>query len=1253
LASKNELPRLVRRLILETGEGVTTPDFPASEGTASKDWDGVVQASADAPFVPAGLSLWELSAGRSTTKKADEDYAKRPATPDGSATQDATYCQLIVRRWTTRRTWAKTRVADGRWRTVRAFGVDELETWIESAPVTHAWLSELLGLSPYGMRTPTAWWEAWASATEPRLTPEVLLAGRTHAIDALSTRLRENPALTTLRAESQTDALAFIASLMLRDDRDGEGALATRTLFVDHVETWRTLADHGRPLVLVPLTSDVVVEARAASKHHVIVPVVGTAVADITLESIGAAEALKSLEALGIDASRADEAARIGRRSVVALRRRFATQPELHAPPWAKPPVERVVRGVLLAGSWNDDSQADQEQLVALTGTTYDELRELLDGLAAEADPLVMLVDRTWAVVSSFDAWRELRVHIRPDDLERFRVAVMDVVLEDDPSFQLSAEEKWRASIDGKVRSHSADLRAGLATSIALLGVFGEDVKLRHGRSGVAFASSLVAQLLASANDRKDGGRWAALSDNLPFLAEGAPDAFLNAVLAGSAGDEPVLRRVFSDGDTTNALFGAHSPHSALLWALERLAWSPQYFAQTIYALARLVDVDSGGRLMNRPPNTLAGIFCPWHPETAATKEQQMSVLDELRRRYPKVAWQLLTALLPEPHATHSLNAGPRFQDWKPTKIEVSVQEFHQLIAQIVEWLIQDAGADPSRWQTLIEKSARVSPSSRAKIREELADRLERDELSKPGRLELWTSIRHLVARHRQFVDADWALPPEELAAFETLETALVPTDPIDRTAWLFTEHMPDLGDASKLKDGTYDHDGYTKALTDRRRLAVAGVFSADGLDGALDLAARAVVPGAVGDALAQIDEGSCMSACLELLTSDDASKSALAGSYVARRLSNQDPELLDSLMAAATLSDAQKARILLLIRDYEKVWPLVDRLGAEVADYYWKRFSPLGLGGDFEQVDDATRRLLAVSRPAAALHLLVMYTMRGDGDGDRVEYVPLVADTLEDLLACDPDDLELRSLQEYDYESAFSFLERNRDAVGTERLASLEWAFLPALGYDRDAPTLEGALGRDPASFVDVLSTIYRPYSGPERDLSEEQMRVGTNASRLLSSWRRPPGTSRDGSFDARALDSWIDTVLPLLDGVDRRAVGEIHIGNVLAFAPADPEGTWPCVGVRDLLERVQLQDLEQGLRTQIYNNRGATVRSPEAGGEQERDLVRRYRDDAAKFVDRWPRTAAVLRALADSFESDAGMYETEAERRRRGLDP
>jgi hypothetical protein len=44
----------------------------------------MARASNASAFVPAGLSLWELSAGKSTTKKADTDYDKRTKTPDGS-----------------------------------------------------------------------------------------------------------------------------------------------------------------------------------------------------------------------------------------------------------------------------------------------------------------------------------------------------------------------------------------------------------------------------------------------------------------------------------------------------------------------------------------------------------------------------------------------------------------------------------------------------------------------------------------------------------------------------------------------------------------------------------------------------------------------------------------------------------------------------------------------------------------------------------------------------------------------------------------------------------------------------------------------------------------------------------------------------------------------------------------------------------------------------------------------------------------
>jgi hypothetical protein len=82
--AQTEFPRLLRRLVMETSPGVTSLGFPAGSGAALGKWDGSVRTTQGNAFVPDGLSVWELSVGRSITKKADDDYAKRTTTPDGS-----------------------------------------------------------------------------------------------------------------------------------------------------------------------------------------------------------------------------------------------------------------------------------------------------------------------------------------------------------------------------------------------------------------------------------------------------------------------------------------------------------------------------------------------------------------------------------------------------------------------------------------------------------------------------------------------------------------------------------------------------------------------------------------------------------------------------------------------------------------------------------------------------------------------------------------------------------------------------------------------------------------------------------------------------------------------------------------------------------------------------------------------------------------------------------------------------------------
>ena len=168
---------------------------------------------------------------------------------------------------------------------------------------------------------------------------------------------------------------------------------------------------------------------------------------------------------------------------------------------------------------------------------------------------------------------------------------------------------------------------------------------------------------------------------------------------------------------------------------------------------------------------------------------------------------------------------------------------------------------------------------------------------------------------------------------------------------------------------------------------------------------------------------------------------------------------------------------------------------------------------------------------------------------------------------------------------------------------------------HEPKMPSLHEALAQDPSFFVDVVSAICRRHSDPPGEATPEQQRVASNAWHLLSSWKRVPGTDHTGAIDGAALKAWSHAVMPLLAEADRRAVGEIQFGKVLAFSPAAADGSWPCVEVRDLLESLQSEKVEEGLRVQIFNNRGVTSRNPEDGGDQERALAKKYRDAAAGF--------------------------------------
>jgi len=229
------------------------------------------------------------------------------------------------------------------------------------------------------------------------------------------------------------------------------------------------------------------------------------------------------------------------------------------------------------------------------------------------------------------------------------------------------------------------------------------------------------------------------------------------------------------------------------------------------------------------------------------------------------------------------------------------------------------------------------------------------------------------------------------------------------------------------------------------------------------------------------------------------------------------------------------------------------------------------------------------------------------------------------------------------------NILETN--GVDTGLLVKIEWIWMPVLEHGtRGLKSLQEALSTDPRLFVDLLKVVFRAESEETRDLSDQDKTRAQQAYRLLEAWKKVPGTieitpvgDRDdgdiifpqGRVNEKDLLGWITIARKLAEECGRLEPCDSRIGQVLAYAPEDPDGTWPCEPVRNVLEDIKSDKLERGLAVGVYNKRGMHQRFE--GGVQERMLAEKFRNYASRVQSKWPRTGTALRSLADGYERDA----------------
>jgi hypothetical protein len=233
-----------------------------------------------------------------------------------------------------------------------------------------------------------------------------------------------------------------------------------------------------------------------------------------------------------------------------------------------------------------------------------------------------------------------------------------------------------------------------------------------------------------------------------------------------------------------------------------------------------------------------------------------------------------------------------------------------------------------------------------------------------------------------------------------------------------------------------------------------------------------------------------------------------------------------------------------------------------------------------------------------------------------------------------------------YWIETLLGRLDRTEGVLESD-IARLEWQYLAVLEHSRRPPaTLHKVMATSPEFFVKILFAVYGPSEAPEGEGANKERSIATQAFNLLRSWHTVPGQQKDGTVDGTCLEEWTKEARRMCAEKDIAAIGDEHIGKVLASSPEERDGVWPATAIRELIESTRSRELESGIIVGILNNRGVTQRGLLDGGTQERAIAQRYRTWAKAVALNWPRTAALLDRIAQNFEESAQWHDQNAER-------
>lgn len=863
-----------------------------------------------------------------------------------------------------------------------------------------------------------------------------------------------------------------------------------------------------------------------------------------------------------------------------------------------------------LLGGWDEKSEKDKDAIARFVHPrTVDVWLVSIRSMKARYNIPLVNRDGHWSIPDRSNFWAKTKDLVHTNHIVRFAELALEILSEVSPRFELSVDRRWFYINEDK-SMFSIAIREGVANTIALLKTQSKNIDLDH--IDINSITSIVLKLFSSSSWKL----WASLGGLVSILAEADSDIFLGELIKHLSQESPFLIKLFEE---EVGIIVGNNYISAILLALESLAWIPKLLDRVVIVLGKLNELDPGTSRGNTPLKSLVKILLPWSPQTTALTEDRYAAVDKLVICCPETAWNTLLKLLPGVTTQSSDTLKPK---WLGSMLDYdtdldNVDDLHQedKYANIAVKLAIDSF---DRTLVMIDYIPSLTSTSFGCFCEYLQSNAI-SELNNKEKELIWTRLNALILKHLRFLKTNWAMSIDQIKILQSIADRFKANDSMVEFKFLFNSDDFDLYEEA----GTYEQQ--VELLDNKRRDAIISIISTGGLNCVLQFAKEVNAPRLVGKFVAEANSDINDEVLLPAyLVSSNATYKAFAQGYVKAKFDEAHWPWVQSMINDVWKFEERSAFLTCLPFSRE-TWKYVEKWLCHKEHLYWKEVSSWICEQD--DIAYAVDHLLKYERAADAVRCLYFQKIP---DYQRIVIALHAAVNVAD------------NIDSYKIGELVKRLQQS-NTINVDDLFRIEWTYLPILQSLDIVPIyLESTLASKADFFCELIMHIYKSSKNSEKhevaDTSESQRKAET-IYRLLMNWRTPPGSTvlNDKKFSFSALNEWLIEVVNIASRSGHLEVALSHVGEVFIYIPEDTDLFINLQVAKILDSSDQSYDsMRRGYARGIYNSRG--VHDVDPSGKAEQELAAKWMNRANALESRGLLLfSSELRKLAKTYEIEA----------------